>query len=618
MNSIINKVFGVFPFVALSSFWLFALMNPLLKKYDYGGGLPLIVGLGVILLVVALIEFKKKRENNLWEQIFLIVFSAFFVLSFIFSEMRSFGLSEVMAFVSVVVVYLLFANRKIDWMEDFLKVVLLGGIFAIIVGGVLYVTRGEVRIFGPFFNKLYPGHVWPNAFALFLVMAWPLYLIYLKSRKVFEIAFILGLIFAVLFLTFSRGGILVLGGQIVLLGLYYIKRLNWKILFAGILTVLFAGLFFLSFNAIREQNHPTINIAERARFENHESLTSKQERMDFWLGAVELIKERPFLGWGPFSFRYAYNPIQKDFLASADHPHNIFLKIGSDNGLVALGAFLAFLLVWFYTIFSRFDKLEKDKKDLLIILGVSVSGAFAHNMIDYNFNFILNLLFLFILLAFMRSLVIGKKLRDERSYLAVIFALLLAIFSVYEGSLFLKYHYGEEQYMSKSFFPRYHYLTVSEKLLKKGEYEDALVFLEKETELSPLSAQAWYLKGVVYCKEDFVYRDDAICEEYFRKALELNPMNDFNYYHDYFRQLEKVKSPELHPMLEKIKPLLKNYFFYVEFNVHFTSYTHNVEIASSLVDAIVPYLPQEEAKYFLDHKEIMLETSARQRAEKLF
>ncbi len=618
MNFGIKTICRYFSFLALGSFWLFALMNPLLKKYDYGGGLPLLVGLGVILLVIAIIEFKQQRERNFWEELFLVAFSVSMLLAFVFSDMRSFGLSEVMAFVSVIVVYLLFAGRKIEWMDGFLKTVVMGGIFAVVLGLVLYVTRGEVRLFGPFFNKLYPGHVWPNAFALFLVMVWPLYLIYLKNRSSFEIAFVLGLLFSVLFLTFSRGGILVLGGQIFLLLIYYFRKINAKIIITSILTAVFGLFIFLSFNTLREQNHPTINVSERAKFENHESLTSKQERVDFWVGAIDLIKEKPFFGWGPFSFRYAYNPIQKDFLASSDHPHNIFLKIGAENGLVTLGLFFGFLLMWFWTISSRFGRLEKDKKDLLVILGVSVAGAFAHNMIDYNFNFIVNILLLFVILAFMRSVVIEKNLKIRKSYFALIFAFVLAILSVYEGSLFIKYHYGENQYMEKSFFPRYHYLTVSDSLFQEGKYDEALGFLNKEIALSPLSSQAWYLKGVIYCKEDYDKKDDLLCENYFKKALHLNPMNDFNYYYAYFKQLEKMKSAELHPLLEDIKTLLKNYFVYVEFNVHFTSYTHNVEVATALVDSILPYLSDEETSYFLESKERMLETSARQRSEKLF
>lgn len=618
MDAKFGTIRDYIPGAILGAFWLFALMNPVFKKYDYGGGLPLVVGLGVLVFVIAIFEFNRKRERNLWEQIFLMIFAVAVVISFFLSEMRSFGLSEVLAFLSVVTVYLLIADRKIEWTDGFLKAVALGGIFAVVVGGILYVTRGEVRMFGPFFNKLYPGHVWPNAFALFLLMVWPLYVFYLKKRSALEISFVLGLVFSALLLSFSRGAFLVLCGQILLLGFYYMGRFKIKTIVAMFLTVALTAGFFWGLNELRLQNHPVIDVVERAGFENHEDLTSKRERLDFWEGSVELTKDRPFFGWGPFSFRYAYNPIQKEFLASSDHSHNIFLKISSENGLIALASFLFFLLLWFRTVTARFRKLDNEKQDLICILGISVAGAFAHNMIDYNFNFVVNILLLFLFLAFIRSLVVEKDEKTRRAYFPLLLAIIVAAVSIYEGVLFTKHFTGDEEALNKSFFPRYHYLTMADEALSTGDYEKALIFLDKETSLSPLSAQAWYLKGVVYCKEDYDERDPALCKKYFGKALDLNPMNDFNYYHDYFRQLVKEKSPEIHPMLEVIKPLLENYFFYVEYNVHFTSYTHNVEVAASLVDSILPYLSSEEAEFFKQGKERMLKTSARQRAEKLF
>lgn len=618
VNSKIKTIWEYASFIILGSFWLYALMNPVFKKYDYGGELPVVVGFGVLLLLIAIVEFAKKRERNLGEQVLLMIFAAAFVLSFIFSGMRSFGLTEVMVFLSVITVYLLLANRKIEWMESFLKIVAVGGIFTVIVGGILYLTRGEVRMFGTFFNKIYPGHVWPNAFGLFLVMVWPLYIWLLKKRSWLEISFILGLVLSALLLSYSRGAVLVLCGQIVLLILYFFKRINFKVVKVVVCSLILGWAIFAAMNQIREQKFAVIDVSERVGFENHESLTSKQERVDFWKGAIELAKEKPFFGWGPFSFRYAYNGIQKEFLASSDHPHNIFLKIAAENGLIALGAFVLFLLLWFFTVVVRCGALPREERDVLHILMVAVAGTFAHNLIDYNLNFTVTILLLFLYLAFMRSLVVERAGQVRRAYIPLILAAALAILSLYEGVLFINYHFGKEEYMEKSLFPRYHYLTVADQALQEGQYDQSLEFLNRETELSPLSAQAWYLKGVIYCKEDYAGRDDNLCKENFAKALALNPMNDFNYYHDYFRQLEREKSPEIHPMIEIMKPLLRNYFMYVEFNVHFTSYTENVEVAAALIDSIVPYLSGEEAQEFIVQKEMMLKTAARQRTEKEF
>ena len=619
MNSNIKKIWNHVSFVLLGSFWLFALMNPVFKKYDYGGGLPLILGVGVLLLIIAIFEFRKEREKNIWEQAFLILFGLFVILSFAFSQMKTFGLTEVMAFLSVITVYLMLANRKIKWMESFLNIVVLGSIFAVIVGSILYVTRGEVRMFGPFYNKIYPGHVWPNAFALFLLMAWPAFLFVLRKRSYLEISFIVGFILSGLLLSYSRGAFLAMCGQVVLLILCFNRKINFKVVAWTIATGLFAAMFFFSLNHLRAQNYAVINVEERAGFENKESQTSKQERVDFWEGAIELAKEKPLFGWGPFSFRYAYNSIQKEFLASSDHSHNIFLKIAAENGLLALGSFLAFLFLLFIRLVSRFKHLKSEEKELLMLLGVAVAGAFAHNMIDYNFNFLANILLLFLYLSFMRSIVVNEEKAVKRmAFVPIILAIGLAGLSIYEGNLFTKDHYGQSEYMEKSLFPRYHYINKADDALHEGNYDEAMRLLNEEIRLSPLSAQAWYLRGVIYCKEDYERHDYALCKEDFGQALALNPMNDFNYYHDYFRQLEREKSEDIYEFLQRSKPLLLNYFEYVEYNVHFTSYTQNVEVAAAFIDSIVPYLSKEDADALLEGKNKMLKTAERQRAEKAF
>lgn len=618
MNSNLSKIWSQVSFILLGSFWFFALMNPVFKKYDYGGGLPLILGIGVLLLVIGFFELRKERERNFWEQVFLIIFSLFVMLSFAFSQIQSFGLTEVMAFVSVSVVYLFLANRKIEWISSFLYLVALAAVFAVIVGSILYVTRGETRMFGTFYNKIYPGHVWPNAFALFIVMSWPIFILIFKKRSFLELSFVLGFVLSGLLLSYSRGAILVFSGQIVLLLLYFYKKANFKTIFTVILVGLFATMFFFSLNHIRAQNYEVINVEERAGFENKESLTSKQERVDFWKGAIELSKEKPWLGWGPFSFRYAYNGIQKTFLANSDHPHNVFLKIAAENGLIAMFAFVAFLFSIFLTVVNRFKYLKSDEKDLVYVLGVAVAGTFAHNLIDYNLNFLANILLLFLYLAFIRSIVVVKCEKSRLSIIPLLLALGLAVLAIYEGVLFIKYHAGDESYMEQSFFPRYHYLTAADKALHDENYDEAMRFLDREINLSPLSSQAWYLRAVIYCKDDYPGRDYALCKRDFGKALALNPMNDFNYYHDYFRQLEREKSEDIYEFLQRVKPMLFNYFEYVEFNVHFTSYTFNVEVAADFIDSIVPYIVDEEADKLIEGKEKMLKTAARQRAEKAF
>lgn len=617
MLSFIKKHQSSLSFYVLSCFFVFALFNPFFKKYDYGGGFPLVLLFAVLVLVFALIELKEKRENASWEKVFLLIFLGGYLISFIFSQTRNLGFSEVLAYFAISGFYLIFAHKKNEWSRHFLQLVVVMTVGAVLLGYYLYFARAELRMIGPFFNLMYHANVWPNAFALFLIMAWPINLLFFEKKGKFANALLIGFILSALLLTFSRGAIIVLVGQIVLLFSYFYKRIRFQTVLLSLVVIFFASFLFVQANYVRSLNQNIIDVKERVAFENNDSLTSGQERLDFWKGALTLAFEKPLTGWGPFSFRYAYNPIQKTFLGSADHPHNIFLKFAAENGIVTLLGFLGFLFLVLFTVWKRFSRLSAKNRDFVYILGVSVAGAFAHNLIDYNFNFMVNLGLLFALLAFIRSTVVktgGKKLKFN--FLSLLLGLLVAGFSIYEGGLLAMDHMVYDMsYLNNSFYPRIYYLNSADKSLYYDDFENTLRALSKEISLNPLDAQAYYLRGVIYCNEEFSGYDLALCRDDFSMALSLNPMNDFTYYTSYLRVAEE---PEFAETLKKAEELLGIYFGYVANNVHFTAYTFNVEAANELVKVIVPYLNDEDSKQMQLDAEEMLRNAERLRALKEF
>jgi O-antigen ligase len=614
-------------YILLSVFWLFALFNPMFKKYDYGGGWPVLLVFGVILAVVAFFEFRKKREKGvevLWEKIFLLIFLAAIVASFVFSQTKNIGFSEVFAWGAIVPMYFLFAHQRNIWAEKFLRVVVIGTVAAVILGYALYFFRAETRFIGPFFNTLYHAHVWPNAFALFLIMTWPVLLLFFEKKGKWATSLLIGFVLSGLLLTFSRGALIVLGGQFALLLIYFLKRIRLKTVLLAVLALVFAAGLFLEANYFRSFGQEVVDISERVGFENTESLTSAQERIDFWEGAIELAGEKPLFGWGPFSFRYAYNPIQKTFLGNADHPHNLFLKIAAENGLIALGAFLAFLITVFVCVVRRFPKLSQKKKDAVYILFVAVAGAFAHNLIDYNLNFTVNLVTLFMLIIFIRSLVIKRAAKVTKAVIAFVLAIIIGFISLYEGGLlFLDHEIKDKSYMAYSFYPRNYYLNLAESALTNDYFDLALYSLNHQLLLNPLDAQAWYLKGAVYCDEDYENHVLELCRDSFGQAMELSPMNDFEYYRAYIWTLIQLDMEMTDPIIfgieiKSAKDNIEIYFEYVENNVHFTAYTNNVESAADLVDLIIPYLSEEEVEVLMRGKDNMLEQAEKMRSEKTF
>ena len=144
-----------FSLVVLSGVFLIALLNPVLKKYDYGAGFPIVVLFSVLLFLLVLYERKQKKEKVGLEQNLIFALIFLFILGFLNSQTQNLGFSEVLAFISVFITYLVFAYQKPIFIRRFLKVVAISSLLAVGLGYFLYLYWPEPRMVGPFFNLLY-------------------------------------------------------------------------------------------------------------------------------------------------------------------------------------------------------------------------------------------------------------------------------------------------------------------------------------------------------------------------------------------------------------------------------------------------------------------------------
>ena len=96
-------------------------------------------------------------------------------------------------------------------------------------------------------------------------------------------------------------------------------------------------------------------------------------RTHIWAGAVNLISQRPLLGWGNVSS----SDIENYVLFGTNHAHNFFLDIALETGVVGAGFFLFFLL---YPVDYLQEKMEKKLFRMLKM------GLFAQ-FIMWTFDF---------------------------------------------------------------------------------------------------------------------------------------------------------------------------------------------------------------------------------------
>ncbi|PHR28335.1 MAG: hypothetical protein COA36_07105 [Desulfotalea sp.] len=138
----------------------------------------------------------------------------------------------------------------------------------------------------------------------------------------------------------GRTGMLV---SIALILLTVFQHLSLKKYILGLLlcTIVIGAAFFTSQNFSTRMSEA---VDEIQNYQPGSSRTSLGMRFDWWHNCITLIKEKPLLGHGTGSFESAQRPLIKGTQTmKSDNPHNEYLLIGVQVGLVGVGLYLALL-----------------------------------------------------------------------------------------------------------------------------------------------------------------------------------------------------------------------------------------------------------------------------------
>ena len=339
-------------------------------------------------------------------------------------------------------------------------------------------------------------------------------------------------------------------------------------------------------------SHETNSFLKKATFAGTEQQTSFQERFDFMEGAIQLMRQHPILGSGPFSFRFIYPKIQKDFLAISDHPHNWYLKIGLEEGIPAL----IFFIILIGTVIGPALKKEKQssREECAVtterVLLLSLSGPLIHSLADYNMNFMTNQMVFWIILGVAATNIYAKKWPQKAgnkhgiTLFSGIVAIMICITTTsigYEAYSSYTKHFEQMQ------FSRNYFLEMSGDAMKKNNLPLAEKYARVQVRKNPYDAFAWSMLGQIAEKN----KNGKEALRYYENAIQADPSNFFNFYRDYFR-VATVKNMTDTGMYADTKDqalkLLRAYPAKVKANIHYTAQTSNardgVALAKTLGD----------------------------------
>ncbi|NEQ52960.1 MAG: O-antigen ligase family protein [Leptolyngbya sp. SIO3F4] len=183
-----------------------------------------------------------------------------------------------------------------------------------------------------------------------------------------------------IFFTSSRNGLLAAIILLLIAG-YFARRHRWVwILGLIILSTIVTGLIFLGFGG------RTLSLA----------LFTQDPRVAAWQLALDLIQQRPLVGWGLGGFSHQYIPFSVTGHERLFHPHNLWLYLACDTGIPTLLLF-CYVVGRSYITGIR-HLMKKHYNPILLSYVLAFSGCILFALFDVTlFDARINVLAWFIL-----------------------------------------------------------------------------------------------------------------------------------------------------------------------------------------------------------------------------
>ncbi|MBD3300050.1 MAG: hypothetical protein GF347_01735 [Candidatus Moranbacteria bacterium] len=300
----------------------------------------------------------------------IALFMLLSLISFSYSVDLTLSLAEFLRVSGFFMLYLatydLF-NTNQEKKENLLKLIVIASVIPFMVGIFQIITKTGLGGTTGITSRIYSTYSHPNAFAIFalIIFAIAMYyqFVYQNKAPITKLPLIVytGLTFALLILTYGRGGILALMCFSLILSFYRGNKI-----FIFLIGFVFAILFFVSptvHNRIEDVYNPPANSSVRWRFEQ-------------WKRSWEIFLEKKVLGYGTgtekiaFGHEYGYNLVYQ--------AHNDYLLMLVELGIIGLILYLFLLSKILKKLYLAYQQAQnQNEKDLaFVILALSISLFF--------------------------------------------------------------------------------------------------------------------------------------------------------------------------------------------------------------------------------------------------
>lgn len=118
---------------------------------------------------------------------------------------------------------------------------------------------------------------------------------------------------------------------------------------------------------------------------------SNLERINRWMSAIRMFKERPLTGWGPGTYQFQYAPFQHSSemtvistnSGNRGNAHSEYIGLMAEQGLPGLMLMLVFLITLFSTGFRVVNALEVGSdRSIAICALLGLVSYFCHGVLN--------------------------------------------------------------------------------------------------------------------------------------------------------------------------------------------------------------------------------------------
>lgn len=353
-------------------FFIFLFFRPLIdfttnqKLFSFGElEVNFLALYGVSLLVFAIFVFSFNFSNLKNKR--LLGFFSLFILWSLFSFSYSFDLGasakELLRYSSILFSFILggLLIKKSEELTTMIKVIIFSALIPSLVALAQFFTGTGLIEGGA--NRLLGTMAHPNMLAFYLLLPITLaifiFLNVKRTRLEAYIYLLLALFYIfILIFTYTRGAYLALIGVFLLIGLLKFRRF-----------LLLAGATFIFFYLVALPFQTRFNTIFQA-----DPYGSISWRLGLYRDSLTYVKANPVSGYG-LGLAETVIASNRDFRLGAAQPHNDYLRIALDGGVIGLGFYLLLITVLLLELYRLYRAENRPRLKMLsvFILALALS-----------------------------------------------------------------------------------------------------------------------------------------------------------------------------------------------------------------------------------------------------